>query len=119
MSNKYSKELERIKMLKSINSVLKKGDIENALLSNSAKDSEIVSDTTIENMMDNLNIGKGSDKDIEIIERLTKYSAGDEIKKKKSVKIRKTRGKTKIKVSMHVKKKKGNSSTKAARKRKR
>ena len=40
-NQKYSDELEKIKLLKSINSMLKTSDIENVLLSNSSKDSEI------------------------------------------------------------------------------
>lgn len=105
-NGKYANELEKIRMLKSINSVLKKGDVENALLSNSARDSEIVSDTVIEGMLDNLSSGRNPQKDIEVVEKLTRYGEGAEIRKSKIVKIQKRRGKIKVKRTTHIKKRK-------------
>jgi hypothetical protein len=71
---RYAKELERLRELNAINEVLKKGDIENAALTNASKDSEVVSDSSIDNMLDQLNIDRNSSKDLEIVEGLTGQS---------------------------------------------
>ncbi|MCL4389571.1 hypothetical protein M1397_03105 [Candidatus Marsarchaeota archaeon] len=65
---RYSAELEKLKLLKSINSMLKTSDIENALLSNSAKESEIVSDSTIDALLSKAE-SKNTAKDIDLFER--------------------------------------------------
>jgi len=69
---KYSKELEKLKELNAINEVLKKSDIENAALMNTSKDSEVVSDNSIDNMLSQLNLERNSAKDLEIVEKLSK-----------------------------------------------
>lgn len=76
---KYANELERLRELSAIKEVLKKGDIENAALTNTSKDSEIVSDSTIDNMLNQLQIDKNSNKDLEIIESLTATSKRNNI----------------------------------------
>ena len=48
---KNSKEIEQIHMLKSINQMLKSSDMENALISNSARDSETVPDAVVDEML--------------------------------------------------------------------
>jgi hypothetical protein len=68
--SKYSAELEKLKELNAIKEVLKKSDIENAALTNTSKDSETVSDTVIDNMLNRLNLDKNANKDLEIVERL-------------------------------------------------
>lgn len=70
---KYSKELAQIKMLKSINSVLKTSDMENALLSNSASSttSETVSDGTVDEMLGRINTERERNRDIFDVEKLT------------------------------------------------
>ncbi|HUC38753.1 MAG TPA: hypothetical protein VL944_01330 [Candidatus Acidoferrum sp.] len=68
---KYSKELEQIKMLKSINSVLKTSDMENALLANSAKDSETVSDGMVEEMLGTVRAQRDRNRGVQDIERFT------------------------------------------------
>ena len=103
--NKYSNEVEKLKMLKSINSVLKKGDIENALLSNSARDNEIVSDTVIEGMLDNLNSGKGADRDMEVVEKLTTYNNRATIIKRKRTRVERSNGRTRVRRSIRIVKK--------------
>ncbi len=69
---KYSGEVERIKMLGSLNEMMKTSDMENALLSNSARDSETVSDSVVDDMLSKINIERG--KDIQTVERMTAYS---------------------------------------------
>ncbi len=118
-SGKYASELEKIKMLKSINTVLKKGDIENALLSNSARDSEIVSDTVIEGMLDNLNKGTSAQKDMEVVEKLTRYSEGAEIKRSRSVKMQRRANRIRAKRSTHIRKSRQKGRTAAKPKRRR
>ncbi len=68
-NQKYSDELEKIKLLKSINSMLKTSDIENVLLSNSSKDSEIVSESTIDNLLSKATSNKDTYKDINVFEK--------------------------------------------------
>lgn len=71
---KYANELERLRELNAINEVLKKGDIENAALTNTSKDSETVSDNVIDNMLDRLNLDKNSTRDLQIVERLSSHA---------------------------------------------
>jgi hypothetical protein len=68
---KYADELEKLRELNAIKQVLKKSDIENAALTNTSKDSETVSDNAIDNMLDQLNLEKNSNRDLEIIESLS------------------------------------------------
>ncbi len=79
---KYSAELEKLKLLKSINSMLKTSDIENALLSNSAKESEIVSDSTIDALLAKA-ASKNQSRDINLFEReYAKETSGSSNRKK-------------------------------------
>jgi hypothetical protein len=72
-NGKYSKELAQIKMLKSINSMLKTSDMENALLSNSASSttSETVSDGMVDEMLGRINTERERNKDIFDVEKMT------------------------------------------------
>src|SRR5271168_4967269 len=87
---KYAHELERLQALNAINEVLKKSDIENAALTNTSKDSETVSDSAINNMLNQLNLEKNSNKDLEIVENLTSPGKGGIIVKSKQTKIKNT-----------------------------
>ncbi len=71
---KYSSEVEKIRMLRSLNEMMKTSDMENALLSNSARDSETVSDGVVDDMLSK--IGTKREKDIQAVERITAYSMG-------------------------------------------
>ena len=64
------KELERIQRMRSINDVLNKGNMENLLLYTSSKEGEAVSDTVMENMLNELENDKNVDKNINVIENL-------------------------------------------------
>ncbi len=69
---KYSKEVEEIRRMRDLSRILKAGDVENALLSNSAKDSETMNDNVLDNLLDNVNnSGRGSERSLELIENLT------------------------------------------------
>ncbi len=75
-SGKYSKELEQLKMLKSINSMLKSSDMENALLSNSAKESETMPDNMVDEMLGNISAERERNKDIFDVEKITRNAMG-------------------------------------------
>ena len=73
---KYSKEVEEIRRMRDLNKILKAGDVENALLSNSAKDSETMNDNVLDNLLDNANnVNRSTGKGLELIERLTTGTA--------------------------------------------
>jgi len=72
---KYATELERLRELNAINEVLKKSDIENAALTNTSKDSETVNDNVLDNMLDQLNVTKNANRDLEIVESLASQKA--------------------------------------------
>lgn len=69
--NKYAAELAKIKEFRELSAILKKGDVENALLTNTSKDSEPVSENVIDSMLDSVSKGKVGEKDLELIEKLT------------------------------------------------
>lgn len=69
---KYGREVEEIKRLGDLNKILKAGDLENALLSSAASDSEIMS----ENVMDTLlaqadKEARAGSKGLQVIAKLT------------------------------------------------
>lgn len=66
----YSDEIMRIKRLKVVTDVLEKGDVENAFLTTAAKDSDTGSDTTVERMLEELDIEKGSNKEMNMLDNL-------------------------------------------------
>lgn len=71
---RYAAELERLRELNAVKEVLAKSEIENAALINTSKDSETVSDNSIDRMLDQLDIGRHSNKDLEIVEGLSDRS---------------------------------------------
>ena len=71
---KYAAELARIKELSTLEMILKKGDVENALLTNSAKESEPVSENVIDSILNSVEKGKVGEKDMALIESLTTRS---------------------------------------------
>ena len=79
---KYADELAKLKELNAIKEVLKKSDIENAALTNTSKDSETVSDTAVNNMLDELNLDKNSSRDLEIVEGISSGKKAGNIKSK-------------------------------------
>ncbi len=103
---KYSKEVEEIKRLRDLNMILKAGDVENALLSNSAKDSETLNDNVLDSLMskaDSYETGK-SDRGLEIIEKLTTNSGSTRTVKQKKMSVKRNGGRTTAKRSIHIKK---------------
>lgn len=113
---KYSKEVEEIRRMKDLNRILKAGDVENALLSNSSKDSETLNDNVLDKLLDKANTYEtaGNDRGLEVIERLTTGSGGSRVMKQKNVKISRSKGKVKLKRKIHIVKK---SASKKKRKR--
>jgi hypothetical protein len=73
---KYAAELAKIKELSVLEGILKKGDVENALLTNSAKESEPVSENVIDAILSSVDKGKIGEKDMALIEKLTTKSTG-------------------------------------------
>ena len=71
---RYQEEIRRIKQLGAINKVLKKGDVENAFLNNSDKETEISKDTAVERMLEELQTDRHEKKDLAMLDSLV----GDE-----------------------------------------
>lgn len=67
---RFQEELKRIKQLSAINKVLKKGDVENAFLNNTDKETEISKDTAVERMLEELQSDKSERKDLELLDSL-------------------------------------------------
>ncbi|MDE1857374.1 MAG: hypothetical protein KGH98_04850 [Candidatus Micrarchaeota archaeon] len=81
------KEIEEIKRMKTLGKILQKGDMESALLSNSSKESEPISEDVIDSMLDNLNKGiKRENADLRLIETLTTKNGGRATARKKAAK---------------------------------
>ncbi len=103
--SKFTKEVEEIKRLKDLNKILVAGDMENALLSNSAKDSETMNDNVLDQLLARADAGeRGSERGLEVIERLTTSSPAGKTVTERKVKVRAAGGKIKSKKSIHVKK---------------
>ncbi len=66
---KYARELEKIKEMHALNNILAKGDVENALLSSGAKDSEPVDENVADAILDKLEEEKGT-KDMALMNKL-------------------------------------------------
>ena len=88
---KYDAELAKIKELSALENILKKGDVENALLTNSAKESEPVSENVIDAILSSVDKGKIGEKDMALIEKLTTKKAAKHSKAaKKAAKPKKS-----------------------------
>jgi hypothetical protein len=102
--SRYSREVEEISRMRNLSRILKAGDLENALLSNSAKDSETMSDNVLDSLLDNANtFEQGNERGLELIEKLT--GKGGRVIKQKSIKMQRIGGKVKVKRSIHMSKK--------------
>lgn len=104
---RLSKEVEEIKRLKDINKILKIGDLENALLSNAAKDSESLNDNVLDSLLQGAGAEKTNDKGLEVLQRLITKTGGAEVLREKRVKVSRSRGKIKVKRVLHMVKRKG------------
>ncbi len=107
---KLTKELEEIRRMRELGQILKVGDVENALLSNAAKDSETVNENVLDTLLNNANSAQPSANALEIIERLTTTTDhGETIVKSKRIKVQKTKkGSLKVKRMFHFIKKRKN-----------
>jgi hypothetical protein len=104
---KYADELAKLKELNAIKEVLKKSDIENAALTNTSKDSETVSDNAVDNMLEQLNLDKNSNRDLEIVENLASQKKNAVAATKSIPKIKHAAKKSKPKRMAKPAKKKG------------
>lgn len=102
---RLSREIEEIRRLKDLNRILKAGDFENALLSNSAKDSETLNDNVYGALLDQADEEERGSHGLEVIERLTMASGTGRIVKQKNVKISREKGKIKVQRKIHLVKK--------------
>lgn len=102
---RLSKEVEEIRRLRDLNRILKAGDFENALLSNSAKDSETLNDNVYGALLDKADEEGRNAGGLEVIERLTMATGGGRITKQKNVKISRKGGKLRVSRKIHMKKK--------------
>ncbi|MGC8537713.1 MAG: hypothetical protein ACP5MZ_01865 [Candidatus Micrarchaeia archaeon] len=78
--------VDSIRRLQTINDVLNKGSLENLLAYGSAKDNEAASENAADNLINQIASDRKNNRDITIIESLTKEGPrGESITKKKSV----------------------------------
>lgn len=84
---KYKKEMEEIKKLRYIGSIMKRSDIENALLSNPSNETESVNESHIDNMLEDLGEKsmKGEEEGLEAIEKMTQKGSSVVTKAKRPV----------------------------------
>ncbi len=106
-NGKYAKEIDEIRRLKSINRLLKVGDIENVLLSNAAKDTESMNETVLDDLLQKVQRNEGSsEKELEIVEKLITKGASDTVVRESKTKIRKEKnGRMKVKKTLRFLKK--------------
>lgn len=71
---KYARELEKIRQMRALNNMVAKGDIENTLLQGGSKESEPVSDTVVDSILDRLQQSERSGKDMELVDKLAASS---------------------------------------------
>ena len=86
----YSKEVEEIKHMRELGKILKAGDLENALLSNAAKDNEIINDNVLDSLLEQADEGgRGGQRGLELIEQLTKHAPdGSRVVARRSTKVK-------------------------------
>lgn len=95
---KYSKEVEEIRRLQDLNRILKAGDLANAVLSDSAKESETMPGNVLDSLLEQADTEeRSSGRGLEIIERLTTTTGESTITRTKKTKVSKT-GKEQVKV---------------------
>lgn len=107
---KYALELQKLKGLRAINRILKKGDMENALLASSAKETEQAgNENVIDSMLTELNKNdKKQEQELEIVERLTTMGRqGAKVTTTKRTSVKKAGNKVKVKRKIHAVKSKG------------
>lgn len=67
---RFQEELKRIQQLNAINEVLKKGDVENAFLNNTDKETETSKDTAVERMLEDMQASKSEKRNLELLDSL-------------------------------------------------
>ena len=104
---KYSKEVEEIRRLQDLNRILKAGDLANAVLSDSAKESETMPGNVLDSLLEQADTEeRSSGRGLEIIERLTTTTGESTITRTKKTKVSKTgKGQVKVQRALHFVKK--------------
>jgi hypothetical protein len=94
---KYNKEIEEIKQLHDLNKILKAGDVENALLSSATSDSEIMSDTVMDSLLEQADKeARAGSKGLQVIAKLTTTTpSGKRVIRAKKVRKSPVRSKSK------------------------
>ena len=92
---KIRKEIEEIKMLKDLDTLLKKNTMENAFLSNPSKDSETINSNVADNILSELDKETISPKELEAIERLTSVNSSSKVQRS----VKAVKGKTGIRIT--------------------
>lgn len=88
------REVEDLKKLREIEAMIKRGDIENAFVSNATKDSETVSEAAADEILNRLDSENVNTKDIDRIISLTTNKSGVVVKRQqKKAMPRKAKGK--------------------------
>lgn len=102
---KYALELQKLKGLRAINRILKKGDMENALLASSAKETEQAgNENVIDSMLTELNKNdKKAEQELELVERLTTVGRqGTRVTTTKRTSVKRTGKKVSVKRKLHA-----------------
>lgn len=98
-----SKGLDEIRRLQTINDVLNRGSLENLLSYGSAKDSEAASENAADNLINQIASDKSNNRNITIIENLTKEgSGGENITKRKSITFASRGSKERLSRNIHM-----------------
>lgn len=103
---KYASEVEKIKKLRTLDSILKRSDVESALLANAAKDSEPVRENLVDNILSELAMEKDGERNLERLEKMTIGRKGTKISKERRIKVRRKGKRVKVKRKLHLIKKK-------------
>ncbi len=97
--SKLAKEQEEIKRLRSVSTILNMGDIENAVLANTSKESEPVNDDIIDELLNNAASATANPqerRDLDSLERMTMGgAAGSTHAKRSASKAKKANAKSK------------------------
>jgi len=87
------KEIEDLKKLREIDALIKRGDIENAFISNASKDSEMVSEAVADDILNKLDSEHINTRDISSIISLTSNRRGTVVKKQSKAVAKKAKAK--------------------------
>ena len=104
MKAKYNREVEEIRRLHDLNRLLKAGDLQNALLSSSSSDSEIMNEAVVDSLLEQADReAKAGSRGLDIITKLTAVSpSGSKVIRESKTRVRSKR----VQIKMGSKRKK-------------